>query len=138
MPFSRLGSEKYILLTTFRRDGSAVSTPIWFALDGPRLVAFTGAQTGKVKRIRNTSRVMVSPCSFRGRVTGQVWHGHAKLLPDAERDHVMGLIRRKYRVTKFLLDMTVGAIRMIARKPQTHSVCLEIRLVEEPDGAPSQ
>ena len=107
-----------------------MATPVWFAIDNDRIVAFTGAQTGKAKRIRATERVTIAPCRFRGTVTGPVWEGHARILPTEEKDHVMTLIRRKYWVTKRLLDGIVGLIRLISRKPQTHSVYLEIRVVE--------
>lgn len=123
-----LWREKYISLTTFRRNAEGVSTPIWFAVEGDRLVAFTGAQTGKAKRIRANPRATVAACTFRGKVKGPVWNATARILPDTDRDAVMALIRRKYRVTKTLLDGAVGVIRLVARRPQTHSVYLEIRL----------
>ena len=50
----------YLSLTTFRRDGRPVATPVWFAVDGDRIVALSGATEGKVKQIRNNSRVMVA------------------------------------------------------------------------------
>lgn len=127
-PLLQLRRDRYISLTTFRRDGRGVATPIWFAVDGERLVAFTGAQTGKARRIRHTARVTVAACSFRGTVTGPVWDGHARILPPEERDRVMTLIRRKYWVTKLLLDAIVGLIRLVSRRPQTHSVYLEIHV----------
>jgi len=124
----RLGRQRYLSLTTFRRNGAPVATPIWFALDGDRLVAFTGAQTGKVKRIVANGRVTVAPCTLRGRVTGPTWSGTARILPQEDGEQVMALIRSKYRVTKMLLDLVVATIRVVARRPQTHSVYLEVRL----------
>ncbi len=62
---------KYLALTTFRKDGRAVSTPVWFAHDGDRLVVITGRESGKAKRIRNGSRVLVAPCDMRGRPKGE-------------------------------------------------------------------
>lgn len=123
-----LRSGKYISLTTYRRDGRAVATPIWFVVDGGRILAFTGAQTGKAKRIRVNPPVEIAPCTLKGAVTGPAQSGTACLLPDSEREHVMALIRAKYRVTKWLLDVIVAAIRVALRKPQTHSVYIEIRL----------
>ena len=125
-PVEALRRERYISLTTFRRSGEGVATPIWFAADGDGLVAFTGAQTGKVKRIRAGARVTVAACRFNGKVTGPTFEAEARILPDSERDRVMALIRRKYRVTKFLLDAIAGAMRLVAQKPQTHSVYLQI------------
>jgi uncharacterized protein len=124
---ARLRGEKYISLTTFRRDGRGVATPVWFAIDGDRIVAFTGAETGKAKRIRANPCVTVAPCNLRGAVTGPAWTGFARMLPAKDGEAVMRLIRRKYRVTKQLLDLVVGIIRIARRRPQTHSVYIEIR-----------
>lgn len=126
--FSSLGGKKYILLTTFRRNGDAVATPIWFVMEGDRLLAFTGAQTGKAKRIRLNGRVNVAACNFRGDVRGPVIDGTARILPADQLNDVLRLIRRKYRVSSFLLKTVVELIRLVARKPQTHSVALEIQL----------
>ncbi len=66
--WSALGAEKYVSLTTFRRDGTPVATPVWVVADGDRLLVTTTASTGKVKRLRHTPRVTLRPCDMRGRV----------------------------------------------------------------------
>ncbi|HEX7662619.1 MAG TPA: PPOX class F420-dependent oxidoreductase [Pseudonocardiaceae bacterium] len=58
----RLAASRYVLLTTFRKDGRAVPTPVWAARDGQDLVIWTAANTGKIKRLRNNGTVEVSPC----------------------------------------------------------------------------
>lgn len=63
-----LAAHKYIRLTTFRRDGTPVPTPVWLVGDGDHLLVITDASTGKVKRIRHTPRVLVAPSDARGRV----------------------------------------------------------------------
>ena len=63
-----LGSAKYISLTTFRKDGTAVATPVWLARDGDALIVITDPDSGKAKRLRNNPAVLVSPCDMRGRV----------------------------------------------------------------------
>lgn len=68
----RLGDEAFVSLTTFRRSGAPVSTPIWIAPDGESLVMFTPSTSGKVKRLRNDSHVEVRPCNRRGRVAAGV------------------------------------------------------------------
>jgi PPOX class probable F420-dependent enzyme len=61
--------EQYVLLTTFKRDGTAVATPIWIAAVGEGKAGFwTGSDTGKVKRLRHSSRVLLQPSDARGRV----------------------------------------------------------------------
>ena len=66
--FAAMGDERYISLTTFRRSGEAVSTPVWIARDGDDLVVTTPAASGKVKRLRNNSRVEMRACDRRGSV----------------------------------------------------------------------
>ena len=115
----RLAAERYVVLTTFRRDGRAVPTPIWVAgLDG-ELVLWSVREAGKVKRIRNGGRVEVQACDVRGQKThGAKVAGQARLLDAAETEQVRRAIARKYgivgRVTMFFSklrgpeDRTVG------------------------------
>ncbi|MBR7744006.1 PPOX class F420-dependent oxidoreductase [Phycicoccus sp. BSK3Z-2] len=65
-----IADEKYVSLTTFRRSGTPVSTPVWVApaLDGDGLVVITVDETGKTKRLGHTARVELRPCDVRGRV----------------------------------------------------------------------
>jgi len=63
-----LASAKYISLTTFRKDGSPVATPVWLARVDDALVVVTDPGSGKVKRLRNNPSVLISPCDMRGRV----------------------------------------------------------------------
>lgn len=63
-----LGAEKYVRLTTFKKDGTPVPTPVWLAQDGDALIVISNATTGKIKRLRHTSRVLLAPCDQRGRV----------------------------------------------------------------------
>ena len=60
----------YVLVATYKRDGEAVATPVWAALDGERLVFRTEGDTAKLRRIRNDPRVRVAPCTARGKPTG--------------------------------------------------------------------
>jgi len=63
-----LGDEKYISLTTFRRDGTAVATPVWAVkLDDERIGFWTSSGRERPSDLR-TPRVTVSPCDARGRV----------------------------------------------------------------------
>jgi PPOX class probable F420-dependent enzyme len=63
-----LGDERFVSLTTFRRTGVPVSTPVWIARDGAALLVTTPSTSGKVKRLRHTSRVELRPCSRSGKV----------------------------------------------------------------------
>lgn len=65
-PLSELAAQPCVLLTTFRRTGEGVGTPVWLARDGDRLLITTDAASGKVKRLRHTERVQLVPCSMSG------------------------------------------------------------------------
>ncbi|GLH96589.1 PPOX class F420-dependent oxidoreductase [Phytohabitans aurantiacus] len=93
----RLAEEKYVLLTTFRKDGRAVATPVWFARDGDALAVWTVADSGKVKRIRRSGSVTVAPCDFRGNPHGEAVAARATLTGSvAADDHIRRAIARKY------------------------------------------
>lgn len=87
---------KYVLLTTFKRDGSAVPTPVWAVQDGTGLLIWTPRNSGKVKRIRNSGRVIVAPCTMRGKPTGRSVDATASLLDDAGTMRVQDAIGGKY------------------------------------------
>ena len=92
----RLASGKYLLVTTFRRDGSQVPTPVWVIRDGDALGIWTVATSGKAKRIRNRADVLVSACDMRGNPSGEPVPGQAQILDDGQTQHYRGLLSRKY------------------------------------------
>src|SRR5580765_185016 len=62
--------QKYVALTTFRKGGTGVATPVWFGEENGKLYVMTRSDMGKTKRIRNNPQVRVAPCTIRGTVTG--------------------------------------------------------------------
>jgi PPOX class probable F420-dependent enzyme len=115
----RLTAERYVALTTFRKDGRAVSTPIWVAGEDGELVLWSERTAGKVKRIRNNGRVEMQACDVRGNTThGAKVSGQARLLDHSGSERVRRAIARKYgivgRITMFFsklrgpADRTVG------------------------------
>ena len=97
--------QKYISLTTFRKSGAGVATPIWFGEEDGKLYVMTRSISGKVKRLRNNPNVNVAPCTIRGKVTGPEFVATARLLPEADHKHARALINRKYlaaRITTWL------------------------------------
>jgi len=122
-----LTAGKYVSLTTFRKDGTPVSTPVWFALDSPRIVVQTPAGTGKLKRLRRDDRVLVAPCDFRGRVRAGAPEsaGTAEIVTDtAEAERLQGLLRRRYG----LLYSIASAIITPRGKDRAPDVLLRITL----------
>ncbi|WNV89665.1 PPOX class F420-dependent oxidoreductase [Umezawaea sp. Da 62-37] len=95
---SELGEGKYLLLTTYRKDGRAVPTPVWVVADGGQLFAWSATDSGKVKRIRRDGKVSVGPCDVRGKPTGGSVDAQAELLDESGSDRVRGLIGKKYGI----------------------------------------
>ncbi|MCR2763786.1 PPOX class F420-dependent oxidoreductase [Microbacterium sp. zg.B48] len=63
-----IAAREYVLLTTFRRTGVPVATPVWIVRDGEDALITTAATSGKVKRLAHTARVVLTPCDMRGRL----------------------------------------------------------------------
>ena len=121
-----LADERFVSLTTFRRSGEAVPTPVWIAADGDHLVVYTPAGSGKVKRLRHTARVELRPCDRRGRVAdgAPTVAGTAQLHEDAAAvERVRGLMVGKYRL-EFRLFMVVEAV--VRRTRETPRVAVHV------------
>ena len=108
-----LSGRRYVSLTTFRKDGTPVATPVWLVGYEDGIAVWTNAGTGKVKRLRRNKAVTVAPCTFRGRVLGEAVAGRAKLLSTEENARVRALIRRKYRLQGWLVT------RRAERRPES-------------------
>ena len=94
-----LGDEKYVLLTTFKRDGTPVATPVWAApLDGGSFGFWTSSGSGKAKRLAHTSRVTVQPSDARGRVKdgSQPVEATARVVTGDEYEQLRQKIIAKY------------------------------------------
>ncbi len=94
----RLAAGKYVLVTTFRRSGESVATPVWVIRDGDELVIWTEKNAGKAKRIRNNGDVEVAACDLRGRPSGPVVKGRARVLDAAGTQQARRLIKSKFPV----------------------------------------
>ena len=102
MAFALQGA-KYISLTTYRKDGRAVATPVWFAERDGRLYVVTRRDSLKVKRLGRNPRVEVAPCTIRGRVTGATSAGTARVLPESEWPAARKVIGKKYWLHRLTL-----------------------------------
>ena len=95
--FSDLDREAYISLATYRRDGRAVTTPVWFARHGDRLYVFTEGDAGKVKRLRNGPRARVAACTVIGRLRGDWIEARGRVVDDAKTvNDAYTALRAKY------------------------------------------
>ncbi len=95
-PLDVLGSSKYMQLTTFRKDGTPVPTPVWVARSGHELRVWSAAGAGKVKRIRRSGAVQVAPCTTRGKPMGVPIDATARLLPEEDVAGVLDALVQKY------------------------------------------
>ena len=121
-PFEALEGYRYLRLTTYRKSGEGVPTPVWFALVGGRICVFTGLESGKVKRIRNDPRVTLAPSDWRGRPKGVGIRAEARLMDGAEEGVADRAIGEKYGWQYGLF----GCVLRLPRNPPEH-VFLELR-----------
>ena len=99
MPESTLAQfedQNYLSLETFKKNGQGVKTPVWFVLHANAFYVYTKADSWKVKRIRNNSRVRVAVCSARGVIRGPWLEATASLVEGDERRAADALLDRKY------------------------------------------
>ena len=114
MTLNDLGQSKYLSLTTFRKDGTPVATPVWLVRDGDALRVITQANSGKAKRLSNDSRVLLAPCDARGNLKGEQVEGTATLEDATETARTAQLIEKRYGLLGKLL---MWRSRRAARKP---------------------
>jgi uncharacterized protein len=119
----RLGRSGYLLVTTFRRDGTPVPTPVWVARDGDELVIWSQTSAGKVKRIRNSGTVELAECDFRGRPKGSTVTGTARILDADATERGRRLLKRKYGISGHLV---ISASKL--RRGADGTVCVAIAL----------
>lgn len=93
---SEIHGQKYLTLATFRKNGAAVYTPIWFAEENGRLYFMTSSRLGKYKRIRNNPNVRIAPCTVRGKIIGPEFPATVRILRPEEFQRARSLINAKY------------------------------------------
>jgi len=93
-----LASSPYAMVTTFRKDGRAVGTPVWIVPYQNGLAIWTVTTFAKVKRVRRDPRVTVATCDLRGNNVGPAVAGTAKILDAAGTEAVRAALRRKYGI----------------------------------------
>ncbi|MEU0059300.1 PPOX class F420-dependent oxidoreductase [Streptomyces sp. NPDC006334] len=91
-----LATGKYLLLTSYRKNGTPVATPVWVVRDGDALGVWTAADSWKVKRIRARADVLVGPCDVRGRPTGRQTPATAQVCDAPTTARYRSLVARKY------------------------------------------
>jgi hypothetical protein len=117
IPFSNLDGHHYMTLTTFRKSGVAVPTPVWFAAHDGKLYVVSRAAAGKVKRVRAHANVTVAPCTREGRVLGEAVEARARILADAEQ-----MVAHQALLAKYGEQLS----NALARDPQIPRAFIEV------------
>jgi PPOX class probable F420-dependent enzyme len=128
-----LGAARYILLTTFRRTGVGVPTPVWFVVDGDELVVTTRLGSGKVKRLRNNPEVTLVECDIRGVVSPDARVLPATAVIDSSpetRARLDALMEEKY-------DERFREMRAAASAREVPPVSVALRITLSSVGLPS-
>jgi PPOX class probable F420-dependent enzyme len=110
---------KYLSLTSHKRDGTAVATPVWFVEDGGRLLVLTGADSWKVKRIRRDPQVTVAPCSASGKPRGEPVPALAEILPESAIPRIEELMGAKYRMDRIFILPIYRLVRRLRGRPES-------------------
>ena len=125
-PFDEISRSRYVSLVTYRRNGTAVATPVWHVTNGDELIVVSEADAWKVKRVRNDSRAVVTVCNVRGKVApgAPSAHGTARLLDPADTQTARRLLARKY-VTSRLGNWFAKLLRI--RRPPMIGIAVTLR-----------
>ena len=98
-----------VALTTFKRDGTPVTTPMWTVAADGRMLTTSDFDSWKLKRIARNPRIRMAPCTIRGKVTGDFVDGYARILSDAETEQAIAGKKRRYATFRLMVRL---------RKPQ--------------------
>ena len=107
---NELGDARYALVTTFRRDGREVATPVWVVPDGDALAIWSYVGAGKVKRIRRNPAVLIGVCDVRGRPLGDQIPGRAAIFDADGTARVRDALKKKYGI-QARLTLLVSRLR---------------------------
>ncbi|HXA11061.1 MAG TPA: PPOX class F420-dependent oxidoreductase [Mycobacterium sp.] len=123
LTFDEVSNAKYLLLTTFTKDGRPKPTPIWTAPDGERLLVITEEGSWKVKRIRNTPRVTLAVCDMRGNPKSEAIDATAAILDKSQTGLVYDAIGKRYGIVGRVFNL----FSKYVRNGMQNNVGLELR-----------
>ncbi len=120
---SQFAGQKYLAIETYRKNGEAVRTPVWFIEKEGTLFVRTDSDTGKVKRIKRNPHIRIALSGMRGEPKGAWIDSEAKLAGEEEAEQAYRLLKQKYGLQYRLLRF-IG--RILGRKSK--AVCLAIKI----------
>jgi PPOX class probable F420-dependent enzyme len=118
-----------VSLTTLRRDGTPVATPVWVVAADDLLYVWTGSQTGKAERIRNSPAVTLAPCTRRGTVIGPAVPAQAVIVCVGERPEIGRLFATKYGLELRVIvtaERLLGLLRLGRSRGQGERIYVEL------------
>lgn len=125
-----ISDEKYVSITTFRKDGTPKPLPVWIADLGDGTVGFTTSSSSyKVKRIANDQRVTLQPSNSKGVVTegSEEVTGSAEVVTGDEFARCQAILKKKYGIQYFFIS-TVGKIAKLIGKGSGTDCAVKITL----------
>jgi PPOX class probable F420-dependent enzyme len=122
-----LEAARYVSLTTWRRDGTPVATPVWQITNGDTMWVWTGATTGKARRLRVNPAVGVASCTARGTLTGDTVEARGEVLLASDVPEIFAALRRKYGWQMTAMLAVHKFQHHVLRKPEVQYVLLRIR-----------
>jgi uncharacterized protein len=109
---------RYLSITSFKRDGTAVATPVWFVSDGRRLLSLTDLQSAKVRRIRREPRVLVASCRADGKLRTDPVPARAQVLTATPAlEQVQRLLIERYKTSYRLVMLIYRLARRLRGRP---------------------
>ena len=121
--FAALEGARYVRLTSYRRNGTAVHTPFGPMFRDGKVYCFTNAASGKVKRVRREPKVELAPCTRRGETTGPSVEGRARVLAGAEGEALAAAFQEHW-LRQYGLIWRIG--RFVERLRGTRRVVIEV------------
>ena len=109
--FDRFVNQKTVLLTSYRRDGTPVGTPVNIAVEGTRAFVRTFDTAWKLKRVRNNPAVEIAPSTARGKPTGPAIRARARLLTGSEAERASEALNKKHPILHGVLVPLVHRLR---------------------------
>jgi PPOX class probable F420-dependent enzyme len=133
-----ISDEKYVSFTTYRRDGTPVSSPVWIVpVDEHRVGFWTSSTSGKAKRLKNNPQVTLQPSNGRGRVRAgsEAIHATAALVSAGDDfDTVTRRVHAKYGLLTSITRLLAKVGAFVKRKPQPYGDRVVVVTLGPPDG----
>ena len=109
---------RYLSVTSFKRDGTGVATPVWFVSDGSRLFALTDLHSAKIRRIRRNPRVLVAPCRANGKLRSKPLLARVQVLTaTTDLERVQKLLIERYKLSYRVIMLIYRLGRRLRGRP---------------------